>query len=142
MSATESTPRPTHSPLAVAAVPPTVDPVFWEDFPGFRETFLLLFTDRGSNKTLRAFAIMLHGMVLEFGGRYWPRQREGETRAEVRAAVADLRHLQGYLVTLGQTQADFDLSPHEARLSIFAGGKAAEVGRIADELEKELACPG
>lgn len=135
----QSTPTPAPRPLAVAVVPPIINPELWEEFPCFRETFLLLLTSRGPNKTFRSLGIILHAIVLEFGARYWPPQRDGNTRAEVKAAVADLRHLQGFLTTLGQAHIDFDLSPHEGHLSVFAGEKAApEVGRIADALEAEL----
>jgi hypothetical protein len=76
---------------------------------------------------------LLYGLVLEYG--HFPDQPEGLRRAELRAAVADLRHLEGYLVTAGGDPPD---DAYEAALCRTAVRMAREVGKIADTLEKTL----
>lgn|GEM_PF-7061330 len=66
---------------------------------------------------------------------HFPDQPEGLRRAELRAAVADLRHLEGYLVTAGSDPPD---DRYEAALCHTAVRMAGEVGKIADTLEKTL----
>lgn len=124
--------------LAPGVSPPIINPDHFESYPCFRETFLLLVTDGPANKALRMLGLLLHAMVMEYGGRYWPGHREGETRAEIRAAVADLRHLQGFLALAGQGSLNFKLSPNEMNISAAAGDLAPQVGAIADELEGAL----
>ncbi|MEO6195640.1 MAG: hypothetical protein ABIS20_21675, partial [Thermoanaerobaculia bacterium] len=48
-----------------AAVPPVIAPAAWEDFPAFRETFLMYFTPPGYAAALRMVGEMLHSMILE-----------------------------------------------------------------------------
>jgi hypothetical protein len=74
-------------PSPTVGVSPTrMDPEHFESYLYFRETFLLLVTDGTANKAFRILGMLLHQMIMEYGGRYWPGHREGETRAEVRAA--------------------------------------------------------
>src|SRR5436309_5943418 len=83
-------------PSGPAVSPPIIRPEEFEDYPAFREVFLLYFADPSANATLRSFGILLHEMVLDFWG-HWPNHPEGLFPAELRAAVADLRHVQGAL---------------------------------------------
>jgi hypothetical protein len=118
------------------AVPPSVDPAAWEEFPAFRETFLLYFTDPVANVTLRRFGSLLHEFVLEFW-RMWPSHPEGIFAAELRAAVADMRHLQGALQEW--TGPAFALeSAYEVRLAEVGADVAAALGELADRLEREV----
>jgi len=128
-----------HPMISAEAAPPTIDPDRWEDFPGFRETFLLFFTERPANSALRILAAMLYALVLDYAPRFWPSHREGIVRAQLRAAVADLRHLQGFLTQAGQDHVEVDMDWQEGQLSALAGMKAVDVGSIADELEQALA---
>jgi hypothetical protein len=134
---------PTQSSLAAterdfrAAAPPIIDPPAWEDFPVFRETFLLYITDPAYNAALRIFGRLLHELVLEYY-RHWPNWLEGVTATELRAAVADLRHLEGYLGAVGREHEEASLTEPEMALSRLAARKAGELTRIAEELEQAL----
>jgi hypothetical protein len=121
----------------IAAVPPIIDPAAWEDFPVFRETFLLYITDPAYNAALRVFGRLLHELVLEYY-HHWPNWLEGVTATELRAAVADLRHLEGYLGAVGREHEEASLAEPEMALSRLAAHKAGELTRIADELEQAL----
>lgn len=118
------------------AVPPIIDPARFEDYPAFRETFLLFFTDPTANAAMRAFGLLLHELVLEFWG-YWPSHPQGIFPASLRAAVADLRHVQGSLQEW--TGPAFALEdPFEIRLARVGAELAEELGELADRLETEL----
>jgi hypothetical protein len=76
------------------AIPPVIDPQNFEDFPTFRETFLLYVTDPDANAALRGFGKLLFDGILALWGD-WPDHPEGLFRASLRAAIADLRHVEG-----------------------------------------------
>jgi hypothetical protein len=119
-----------------AAIPPIIDPARFEDYPAFRETFLLFFTDPSANATMRAFGQLLHEFVLEFWGM-WPSHPGGIFAAGMRAAVADLRHVQSSLQEW--TGPAFALEdPFEIRLARVGAELAEELGELADRLETEL----
>jgi hypothetical protein len=120
-----------------AATPPTIDLAAWEDFPVFRETFLLYITDPVYNAALRIFGRLLHELVLEYY-RHWPNWLEGVTATELRAAVADLRHLEGYLGAVGREHEEASLTEPEMALSRLAARQSGELTRIADEIEQAL----
>ena len=137
-------PSPPVPPLAtvqdgiqVVSVPPAIDPAAWEDFPVFRETFLLYITDPAYNAALRIFGRLLHELVLEYY-RHWPNWLEGVTATELRAAVADLRHLEGYLGAVGREHEEASLTEPEMALSRLAARHSGELTRIADEIEQAL----
>jgi hypothetical protein len=123
---------------SIAAAVPHLDPAHWEDHEGFRETFLLHFTEPLPNATLRQLGALLFTLALECSGS-WPMHEEGTTSSELRAAVADLRHLQGFLGAVGREHVISSLDARDSVLSELAGGQALEVERIADLLEKGLA---
>jgi hypothetical protein len=127
----ESTPPP-------AVTPPTIDPARWEDTEGFRETFLLYFTSPDANAGLRSVATLLYDLVLEASTPLMPPHPEGWARAQVRAAVADLRHMQGFLDSLTQEAEGASLEPYEEHLYRYAGARSAVLGTIADEIEAQL----
>ena len=102
-----------------SANPPTIDPATWEDFPVFRETFLMYVTDPGYNAALRIFGRLLHELVLECY-RHWPNWLEGVTATELRGAVADVRHLEGYLGAAGREHEEASLTGPEMALSRLA----------------------
>jgi hypothetical protein len=89
------------------------------------------------HQALRVLGAEIYDLALE-NARHWPAQPEGETRAQLRAAVADLRHLQGFLATVARGPQDFDLTPADARLSRLAGKKGEVLRTVADDLEAEL----
>jgi len=120
-----------------AAVPPVLDPARFDHFEGFRETTLSLFTEPQHNQALRVLGDLLYTLAAE-SSRCWPREPEGSLRHQCRAAVADLRHLQGYLSMLGRESEASVLSGHDEFLSGVCQRLAPEVQTIADTLEKEL----
>ena len=119
------------------AVPPIIDPASWEDYPVFRESFLMYITEPKHNAALRTSGEFLFTMVLEHYGN-WPSWTESPTRTELRAAVADLRHLQGFLMSVGREHRLSSLSSEDAALSQAAARVAVEVGKLADRFEREL----
>jgi hypothetical protein len=120
------------------APPPIIAPAAWEDYPIFRETFLMYVSEPEFNAALRATGDYLFGMLLECYGD-WPEWSESSTRTELRAAVADLRHLQGFLASVGQERRVSSLSPGDVRLSRFASGIARVLNRLANSIERKLA---
>src|SRR5687768_12171438 len=95
----ESTPAPI----------PRIDPALWEDREGFRETFLLYFPDPEANETLRRLGKLLFDQALE--GDQGPVRGESSTRTELRAALAELRFLQGFLGSVGEERTVSSLDP-------------------------------
>lgn len=122
---------------SIPAPIPRIDPAEWEAHEGFRETLLRHFTDPEANATLRQVGSLLFGMSLECA-TLWPHHPEGETSSELRAALADLRHLEGFLSEVGQEHVVSSLSEGDGALSRFAGRQALEISRIADGIELAL----
>jgi len=120
------------------AVPPVIQPSAWEDYHVFRETFLLYVSEPEFNAALRKFADYFFGMLLQCYGD-WPEWPESSTRTELRAAVADMRHLQGFLASVGQERRFSSLSPQDAELSRHASKVARLLKQIADTMERKLA---
>jgi hypothetical protein len=127
---------PPSSPPDRAVSPPVIDPERFEDFMAFRETFLVYFPDATANARIRGFGDLLFEMVLETW-EHWPDHSEGIFPAELRAAVADMRHLQGAmsswcgLAFTGSTE-------YEIRLAGVGAGIALAIGELADRMEVEL----
>ena len=119
------------------AVPPVLDPFKWEDFPVFRETFLMYFTEPPANSALRIFGRLFHDLVLEYY-HHWPGWPEGVTATELRAGLADLRHLQGYLAAVGREHEEASLNDPDSALSLLAARIAGELAGIGDEIEDAL----
>ena len=125
-------------PESTPVTPPTIDPARWEDFEGFRESFLLHFTRQADNAALRTTATLLFDLVLEASTALIPPQPEGWARAQIRAAVADLRFLQGLLGSFTQEAEGSSLEPFEDHLYRFAGARSAVLAKVADEIEAQL----
>ena len=119
-----------------AAVPPIVDPEDFHDFEGFRETTLSLFTDPEHNAALRATGGLIFTMASE-GDNDWPAEPEGNPRHQLRAAVADLRFLQGFLGALGRPM-ECARAGHDGHLARVALRLSAQVAEVADVLDREL----
>jgi hypothetical protein len=126
----DSTPPP--------AVLPAIDPAAWEDFPAFRETFLMYITPPGYAAAIRKAGEMLYSLLLDTPAE-WPGWPESSTRMEMRAAVADLRHLQGFLASVGREREVSSLDPEDAYLSNIAAKLARQIGHATDGIERELA---
>jgi hypothetical protein len=118
------------------AIPPVIAPQHFEDFPAFRETFLLYVTDPTANAALRGVGRFLFDGVLALW-EDWPDHPEGLFRASLRAAVADLRHVQGALLEWTGEGFSYD-TPHEAHLASVGTEVAHALGELVDRLEGEL----
>ena len=116
------------------AIPPVIDPDRFEDFPVLREIFLLYVSDPDANASLRGAAELLYHLILNYWGE-WPDQPEGFLRASLRAAVADMRFVQGFLTEMEEGAQD---SAHEEHLASVGGAVASEIGALADRIEREL----
>jgi len=69
----------------------------------------------------------------------WPGWAESSTRTEMRAAAADLRHLQGFLASVGREREASSLDAEDAYLSGIAARLARQIGHAAAGIERELA---
>jgi hypothetical protein len=130
----ELTPDSSSSP---PAVPPVINPATWEDFPAFRETFLMYITPPGYAAAIRKAGEMLYSLLLDTPAE-WPGWTESSTRTEMRAAVADLRHLQGFLASVGREREASSLDPEDAYLSNVAAKLARQIGHATDGIQREL----
>ena len=119
-----------------AAVPPIVDPESFYDFEGFRETTLSLFTRPEDNAALRGVGRLLNTLANEAAAG-WPSEPEGSLRHQCRAAVADLRFLQGFLGMLGRP-LECARAGHEGHLARVALRLSGQVAEVADVLDREL----
>ncbi len=126
----DSTPPP--------AVPPAIDPAAWEDYPRLPRDVSDVLHTPGYAHALRTVGEMLHTMILESYDP-WPGWPESSTRTEMRAALADLRHLQGFLASVGREKDLSSLDPEDAYLSNIAAKLARQIGHAADGIERELA---
>lgn len=124
----ESTLVPDTTPL----IPPG-----WDESAGFRETFLYQFQQPEDLEALRHLAHKLHESELEMKP-YGPQTPGSATREEIRAAAADLRHLQGFLGAVVRSWEDGDLAPEDAALAALAAGQARAVAGVAAVLERAV----
>jgi hypothetical protein len=130
------TDRPTPERQGDVAIPPIIEPEDFENFPTFRETFLAFIVDPGANAIFRGLGELLFNFILDYW-EHWPDQPEGELRANLRAAVADMRHVQGYLTQLAGPHNAYD-SAHEEHLAGVGGDVACEIAKLVGRIEGEL----
>lgn len=129
----DSIPRPTMPPIT----PPRLASTDWRDFPVFREAFLIYLEHEPLNSLFRMFGRILYDLILDYYHK-WPQWPEGVTATELRAAVGDLRYLQGYLASVGKEEEEAPLTAPETVLSRLAARQAKELARVADEIEVAL----
>lgn len=92
------------SPQSTSPTPPP-----WEESDSFRETTLQLLDSRKDRTALRRVGRLLHDLALE--ATRDPGD-ESSTRAELRAAAADLRYTSGYLFNVIRRQAAYSRIGH------------------------------
>jgi hypothetical protein len=116
---------------------PILTPDQWGDFSVFRETFLLEFSDPQQNTVARRFGQLLSDLTLEGGVR--PRHKNWPEPA-LRAAVADLRQLQGFLAFEGDpTDVDeSEMTPGQLGLRRLSGRISQRLAKLVDAFEKEV----
>jgi hypothetical protein len=130
----QSTPHTTDDPTVT---PPTIDPAEWENFMGFREVFLAYFPGARENGALRVVSTFLYDLILE-AAVLQPEPPEGSVRTQIRAAVADLRFLQGFLAFMGQDAEATAHTPHEEHICRLMGKRSVVLEQLADEIEAQL----
>ncbi len=94
-------------------------------------------TDPEDDRTLRHLARMLHESSLELA-HFAPAAGESATREELRAAAADLRHLQGFLAAVARGLEESELAPADAELAELAARQSRAVAGLAAVLEQAL----
>lgn len=106
---------------------------------GFRETLLLHFTDPEANATLHCLGDRFLTLSLECAPS-WPHHTtpRGETRSELRAALADLRHLEGFLSGGDRSTWSPSLGADDDALSRFAARLAQKLARTAEEIKQAI----
>jgi hypothetical protein len=115
--------------------PQVLPPERYEDAQGFRETFLLYFTDPPFNGALRVLGASTFEMALDFR-QHWPDLPGIWTAWEMQAALGDLRHLQGFLGMVGrQREESGGIDPV---LSALAEVEAGVLAGIGDRIEQAL----
>lgn len=95
-------------------------------------------TPIGYYAALRATGEMLYSLLLETPAE-WPGWEESATKTEMRAAARDLRHLQGFLASVGREREVSSLDAEDAYLSMIAGKLSRQLDRMAAAIERELA---
>jgi hypothetical protein len=120
---------------------PTEPPPFpWEDHPAFRFTFLLHFTQPGDREALEYVGRLLYDGALECANK-WPDWKESPTRAELRAVLADLRHIEGFLLSIAAERQHTSLSPEDEQLAFLAGEYARQARSLAFGLQSIAGLP-
>src|ERR1700733_14449590 len=91
----------------------------WNESASFRETMLIFVDDPAAREAARGAGGVLYALAVEASRGI---SEDGSaTRAELRAAQADLRYLHGWLESIGKEGEVSSLSTHDAILSRFAG---------------------
>ncbi len=134
-SISEPAPQPSHTTPSPS--PKSQPPAGWDESAGFRETFLRHVTDAEDDRALRHLARMLHESTLELA-HFAPPSGESATREELRAAAADLRHLQGFLAAIARSRVESELAPADAELADVADRQSHAVAGLAAVLEQAL----
>ncbi len=116
---------------------PYPTPPSWVEADSIRETTLYLFDRRRDRTALRRVGRLLKDLALEAAR---DAGEESETRAELRAAAADLRYTSGYLYNVIRRSAEWcSLDKSDERLAHFAGKLARQVGTLVEKIERRLA---
>lgn len=118
--------------------PPRAVAKDWEQWEGFRFTFLRHFPRPEDSDALRHIAQLLYDLVLESPHPDWPELPGPETRWELVSVLSELRFLEGYLTSVFEEHRVSSLPPEVEELSRYAGGIAYDLSEISDRLSKEL----
>jgi hypothetical protein len=130
----ESTPDPDDLP---PAEPQVTDPDDYDDTQGFRETMLLYITEPAFNAALRVVGTILYDMALDYC-RHWPKLPGKSTVWEMEAALADLRHLQGFLGMVAREREEVSGSTTDHDLSALAEREMTTLQEIGDRIQQAL----
>ncbi len=108
----------------------------WNEADSIRATALLYVDDPDDRDTLRRLGRLIFNLAVETARLPF---EESMTRAELRAAVVDLRFVEGFLDSVRQSAEHAGLPPEEEDLAIFAGKAARLVGALVASIEGRFA---
>jgi len=112
------------------------NPSPWNESDSFRETALLWIDDPEDRQAIRRAGRVLYDLAVEASRAMG--DESSMTRAELSAAVADLRHMEGFLASVGREAEESTLEPDDDALAHFAGRLAGQVGSLAGAIERVL----
>jgi hypothetical protein len=110
----------------------------WNEADTIRETTLLVVDDPADREALRQAGRLLYNLAVET--THLPGDESGDsiTGAELRAAAAELRFMEGYLAMVGRSRKESSLAGEDEALARFAGRLARKVGALAARIEERL----
>src|SRR5579864_7416634 len=115
---------------------PDVTPPTWIEADSIRETMLQLLDDPADREALPQVGRVLYTLSVETTRDPGD---ESSTRAELRAAAADLRYTGGYLFHVIRRSAEWcSLDASDEKLARFAGKLARQVGALVEKIERRL----
>ena len=110
----------------------------WVEGDSIRETTLYLYDQPRDRAALRRVGRLLYDLVI-FDSNLGLDREKSITRAELRAAAADLRHTGDFLFHVVRRSAeDCDLDSEDDELARFAGKLADRVGELVLKIERRL----
>jgi hypothetical protein len=113
----------------------TPPPPPWNEADAIRETALLYLDDPDDKETMRRLGRLIFNLAVETTRLPF---EESMTHAELRAAMAELRHIEGFLDSVRQSAEQAGLPREEENLAIFAGRVARAVGGLVASIEARL----
>jgi hypothetical protein len=111
-------------------------PPSWNEAESFRETMLTFIDEPDAREAVREAGRVLYDLAVEASRGI--SEAGSATRAELRAAQADLRYLSGYLGSIGREGEVSSLSADDEALSRFAGRLAGQLGSLVAAIERNL----
>ncbi len=124
--------QPEHSnPLS-----PSLEAKHWEAHAVFRETYLHLYPEAHIRDAFRSVGVTLYDNALLHEETYKERG-EVPVKSDLRAALRDLRQLQGYIHHLGAEPGSID-DPELVQLHLQAVELSERLGAEASQLEEML----
>ena len=118
-------------PQSISPTPPP-----WNESDSFRETMLVFIDEPAAREAVREAGRVLYDLAVEASRGI--DERGSATRAELRAAQADLRYLLGYIDSIGREGEVSSLSADDEALSRFAGRLAGQLGSLVAAIERNL----
>ncbi len=113
-----------------------LQPAHWEAHAVFRETYLHLYPEAHIRDAFRSVGVTLYDNALLHEETYKERG-EVPVKSDLRAALRDLRQLQGYIHHLGAEPGSVD-DPEQVQLHLLAVELSEGLGAQAARLEEIL----
>jgi hypothetical protein len=119
---------------------PQSTPPTWEESDSFRETTLQLLDDPEDREAVRRAGRVLYDLAVVVTREVGTTPADPSvTRAELRAAAADLRYTGGYLLHVIRRSAELcSLDKSDEKLARFAGKLANQAGALVEKIERRL----